>query len=87
MSSIELTSMQLKKRDLSAVLHPISSIAETKKLGPQIMVSGQGCYITDSDGGTYLSADAGLGATTLGFGQEPLAKVYGAAPNYLSPRG
>lgn len=70
---------QLKKMDIDSILHPFSVISMLKETGPHVVMSGQGCYLKDSDGKTYLSADAGLGATTLGFGQQALAKaMYGA---------
>lgn len=69
------SSGQLKKIDIDNILHPMSCISMIKKNGPLVIMSGQGCYVTDSDGITYLACDAGLGATTLGFGQRTLAQV------------
>jgi len=74
---------QLKQIDIDNILHPFSAISMLKEVGPHVIVSGQGCYVTDSDGKTYLSGDAGLGATTLGFGHPALAKAMYAACNKL----
>ena len=77
------SSSELKKMDIESILHPMSCISMVKEVGPQVMMSGQGCYVKDSDGITYLSADAGLGATTLGFGQKALAKAMHSACDEL----
>ena len=71
---------QLKQMDNDNILHPVSN---NTMEGPQVMISGDGCYVKDSDGKTYLSADAGLGATTLGFGQQSLAKAMSSACDEL----
>jgi adenosylmethionine-8-amino-7-oxononanoate aminotransferase len=61
--------------DIDKILRPMSSIAMLMADAPHVVMSGQGCYVKDSDGKSYFSGDAGLGTTTLGFGQYVLAKV------------
>ena len=69
------SSLQLKTLDINNILHPISSIAAVKHFGPHILTSGEGVFVKDSDNNVLLSADAGLGATTLGFGREDLGET------------
>ncbi len=70
---------RLKLRDLTSILHPASLISFNEQHGPHIIESGSGCYIKDIDGNVLLSADAGLGATTLGFGNTELAQAMARA--------
>ncbi len=69
------TSTQLKALDIESILHPMSSIGLLNHFGPQVMTGGKGVFVEDSDGNQFLSADAGLGATTLGFGRQELGEV------------
>ena len=45
-------------------------VAETPP--PKMMVSGRGCYVTDSEGKEYLDAVAGLWCASLGFSYQRL---------------
>lgn len=55
---------------------------------PNLMVSAEGCYITDQNGNRFLDAIAGLWCVNVGYGRKELAKVAGqqmAKLNYLAP--
>ena len=62
----------LQTRDLDAVLHPYSPLHKLRDLGPTIMTSGKGVFITDTQGNEYIEGMAGLWCTGLGFGDEEM---------------
>src|SRR5215211_4960693 len=43
-----------------------------------VIVSGEGCYVTDDKGNTYIDGLAGLFTTQVGHGRSELAEVAGA---------
>ncbi|EFL88909.1 aminotransferase [Ahrensia sp. R2A130] len=62
----------LQARDLDAVLHPYSPLHKLREIGPTIMASGKGVFITDTQGNEYIEGMAGLWCTGLGFGNEEM---------------
>ena len=40
------------------------------------LVSGQGVFVTDDTGKTYLDAVAGIGVMALGYGRDDLVEAY-----------
>ena len=42
---------------------------------PRVIVSGEGCWVTDETGGRFLDAVAGLWCTALGWGNEELVEA------------
>jgi len=57
------------------MLHPNTNLAALHRGGPLVLVRGQGVYVWDNRGRQYLEAMAGLWCTTLGYGDEELARV------------
>lgn len=65
----------LQTRDLDSVLHPYSPLHKLREIGPTIMASGKGVFITDTQGNEYIEGMAGLWCTGLGFGNEELIEA------------
>jgi 4-aminobutyrate--pyruvate transaminase len=61
--------------DLAHVLHPNTNLAALHRSGPLVLVRGQGIHVWDNRGRQYIEAMAGLWCTTLGYGDEELARV------------
>jgi 4-aminobutyrate---pyruvate transaminase len=61
--------------DLAHVLHPNTNLAALHRSGPLVLVRGQGIHVWDNRGRQYVEAMAGLWCTTLGYGDEELARV------------
>ena len=64
-----------KKRDLAALLHPVTNLAVHEECGPLMIERGKGIYVYDSDGKEYIEGLAGLWCTALGYGVEELAET------------
>jgi 4-aminobutyrate---pyruvate transaminase len=62
----------LEARDKRAVVHGLTNLARHLEVGPKIIESGQGVWVTDTDGKTYIEGMSGLWCVSLGFGQERL---------------
>lgn len=65
----------LAARDAASVLHPYTDGLANEAGGSLIMTRGEGVYVTDEDGRRYIEGMAGLWCTSLGFGQERLARA------------
>jgi len=61
--------------DLAHVLHPNTNLAALHRSGPLVLIRGQGIHVWDNRGRQYIEAMAGLWCTTLGYGDEELARV------------
>jgi L-2,4-diaminobutyrate transaminase len=59
--------------DRAYAIHPFTSLREHQRSGPLMIVEGHGCTLTDSAGGTYLDAMAGLWCVNIGYGNEEMA--------------
>lgn len=55
-----------------AQLFPFTDPKTAEKTPPKTMVSGRGCYVTDSEGTEYFDAVAGLWCASLGFSDQRL---------------
>jgi L-2,4-diaminobutyrate transaminase len=69
----------LKQIDANTILHPSTNANEFAKSGSRIMQSGQGIYLTDTDGNTLIDAVAGLWCVNVGYGRTELAEAMGQA--------
>ena len=58
----------LAARDRRALVHGLTNLARHLTVGPKIIESGQGVWVTDSDGKTYLEGISGLWRISLGYG-------------------
>jgi len=62
-------------RDIAYYLHPFTNPKVHEENGPFIVNEGKGIYVYDDQGKEYIEGMAGLWCTSLGFGEERLAKV------------
>ncbi len=71
----ELNAGDAKKRDLAALLHPVTNLATHEERGPLTIERGKGIYVYDCEGKEYIEGLAGLWCTALGYGVEELAET------------
>ena len=62
-------------RDIEYYLHPFTNLKAHEENGPLIVNEGKGVYVYDDQGNEIIEGMAGLWCTSLGFGEERLAKV------------
>ncbi|HJR70695.1 MAG TPA: aminotransferase class III-fold pyridoxal phosphate-dependent enzyme, partial [Gammaproteobacteria bacterium] len=65
----------LEALDLERVLHPNTNLAALHRGKPLVLVRGKGVRVFDHHGREYIEAMAGLWCTTLGYGDEELART------------
>ncbi len=63
----------IEEIDLRSVFHPWTSIAEHRKLGPLVIVGGEGARLRDNRGREYIDGLAGLWCVDVGYGRRELA--------------
>lgn len=59
-------------RDQAFLFHPYTNLKRHEQVGPLIIESGRGVYVTDDSGRDYIEGMAGLWCLALGFGEERL---------------
>ncbi len=69
------TPKDLEALDLAHVLHPNTNLAALQRGKPLVLVRGKGVRVFDHHGREYIEAMAGLWCTTLGYGDEELART------------
>ncbi|CAM3605097.1 aspartate aminotransferase family protein [Marinicrinis lubricantis] len=62
---------RMLEKDRKYVWHHMSPHNE----GPMIIVSGEGCWLTDMDGNRYYDAISGLWCVNIGYGRKEMAKA------------
>ncbi len=65
-------------RDIKNVLHPYSNLVKHEETGPLILEEGDGIYVKDTEGKSYIEGLAGLWCTSLGFNNERLVEAAAA---------
>jgi 4-aminobutyrate--pyruvate transaminase len=65
----------LEARDAQSVIHGLTNLKRHLELGPTVIESGHGVWVTDSHGREYLEAMSGLWCISLGYGEKRLAAV------------
>ena len=65
----------LAAKDFDALLHPSTNFALHHERGPMIIEKGDGIYVTDTKGRTYIEGMAGLWCTALGYGVGELVEA------------
>jgi 4-aminobutyrate--pyruvate transaminase len=65
----------LEALDQSRLFHPNTNLAAFHRSGPLVLSRGEGIFVWDSHGRRYIEGMAGLWCTTLGYGDEELAKT------------
>jgi len=63
---------QVRTQDLNHVWHPMMQHEGMSKDDLMVIVSGDGCEVTDSDGKTYLDAYAGIWNVNVGYGRQEI---------------
>ena len=61
--------------DLKRMLHPNTNLAALHRGAPLVLVRGKGVHVWDDRGKQYIEAMAGLWCTTLGYGDDELART------------
>ncbi len=74
----------LVERDAQVLLHPASSVSALLENGPDMIVSANGCHVTDADGNRLLDAVGGLWCVNVGYGRPELAQVMKEATEQLA---
>jgi taurine-pyruvate aminotransferase len=64
---------ELGQADVATLWHPLVQHKPFAKTPPRIIVSGEGCYVTDSKGQRILDAVSGLWCVNVGYGRKELA--------------
>jgi putrescine---pyruvate transaminase len=76
MSNQQLLTNELVELDKKHFIHPTSSIKEQQENGPAaIFKEGQGIYVTDINGKTYIEGMASLWNVNVGYGRKELAQA------------
>ena len=70
-----LTPNSLEARDIQSVLHPYTNLASFPESGPFLIDRGEGIYVFDGDGNSYIEGMAGLWCTALGFHEKELIQA------------
>jgi 4-aminobutyrate--pyruvate transaminase len=65
----------LEALDLKRLFHPNTNLAAHHKSGPLLLARGEGIHVWDNHGNQYIEGMAGLWCTTLGYGDEELART------------
>ncbi|MEW5423624.1 aspartate aminotransferase family protein [Amorphus sp. 3PC139-8] len=65
----------LQRRDAAHHIHPFTDTAALNAEGARVVVSGEGCWITDSDGKRILDGMSGLWCVQIGHGRPEIAEA------------
>src|SRR5213594_1056943 len=68
----EKTLRQLQEADKSFHLHPFTNHLEMHAQGTHVIVSGDGCWLTDATGKRLLDGLAGLWCVNVGYGRREI---------------
>jgi 4-aminobutyrate---pyruvate transaminase len=74
----------LAVRDVETLVHPYTNLARFRDDGPLVIERGQGIYVHDTTGKSYIEGMAGLWCTALGYGNEELVEAAAAQMRKLS---
>lgn len=61
--------------DKAHLFHPNTNLEAFHKSGPFVLSRGEGVFVWDNQGNRYIEGMAGLWCTTLGYGDEELART------------
>lgn len=62
-------------RDIQTTIHPYTNLKAHESQGPLIITEGDGVFVRDDDGKSYLEGLAGLWCASLGFSERRLAEA------------
>ena len=74
----------LAVRDIENLIHPNTNLDAFRATGPLVIERGEGVWLYDSAGKSYLDAMAGLWCASLGYGNGELADAAAAQMRKLS---
>ncbi|MCL4065544.1 aspartate aminotransferase family protein [Pseudomonas sp. GX19020] len=66
---------ELQKLDAAHHFHPFTDKAALAKKGARVILRGEGCWLTDSEGHRILDGMAGLWCVNIGYGRKELGEV------------
>jgi 4-aminobutyrate---pyruvate transaminase len=61
--------------DIATTIHPYTNLKLHEVTGPMVITGGDGVFVHDEEGKTYLEAMAGLWCASLGFSESRLAEA------------
>ena len=67
--------IDLDALDQKRLFHPNTNLAAYHKSGPLVLTRGEGIFVWDNHGNRYIEGMAGLWCTSLGYGDEELART------------
>lgn len=73
-----LANRSLVEIDRDHLIHPVASFRGHERHGARVLKSGQGMWLTDSDGRQVLDAFAGLWCVNVGYGQDSIVEAAAA---------
>lgn len=62
-------------RDIASVIHPYTNLKLHETEGPLVITEGDGVFVRDENGKSYIEALAGLWCASLGFSERRLAEA------------
>jgi 4-aminobutyrate--pyruvate transaminase len=62
-------------RDIATAIHPYTNLKTHETDGPLVITEGDGVFVRDQDGKTYLEGLSGLWCVSLGFSERRLAEA------------
>jgi len=62
-------------RDIATAIHPYTNLKAHESQGPLVVTEGDGVFVRDEDGKSYLEGLAGLWCVSLGFSERRLAEA------------
>ncbi|HLG98945.1 MAG TPA: aspartate aminotransferase family protein [Bryobacteraceae bacterium] len=62
-------------RDIATTIHPYTNLKLHESQGPKVITEGDGVFVRDENGKTYLEGLAGLWCVSLGFSERRLAEA------------
>lgn len=65
----------VSERDIAYHVHPVTNLRAHEKNGPFVLESGDGVFVTDANGASYIDGMAGLWCASLGFKEPRLARA------------
>ena len=69
------TNLSLEQMDVETTLHAFTPIHEHEKTGPHIITKGDGIYVTDNRGDTYIDSMASLFCVNAGYGRKEIGQA------------
>ncbi len=72
------TTDSLAARDVAHLIHPVTEPREMTEMGPRVVVSGDGWWVTDDRGRRIIDGFAGLWCVAVGHGRPEIADAVAA---------